>query len=149
MNPAPRTLFRLAGRIRDRLLAQEQRRLGALMSVNRSLSKAMRRYLDLGRQAAKAHSRKWSAAARNLHAQAAEALDDMHYQLEGARRQARPDLAPPICGAGDILRDLRQIEEEFGAWDFDEDEESPPVPEEDPIEEDLSQVNPRRKKTIC
>ncbi len=119
MNDDHRTLVRIANLIRDQVLAQEARRLTTLASDERSINRSMTRYLNLCRSVAKAHCRKWFAAAKNVSTQASAALDDLHYEIEGRRRQ-RHDESPPVSSLGDIIRDLQQVEDEFHGWNFDE-----------------------------
>ena len=119
MNEEHRTALRVANLIRDQVAAQEARRFATLASEDRSVNGSMTRYLNLCRSVAKAHSRKWLAAARNLSAQATTALEYLHYEIESRRRQ-RHDESQPISSLGDIVRDLQQIEDEFHGWEFDD-----------------------------
>lgn len=116
-------LFRIANLIRDQLAAQATRRLTVAVSDERSVAHNMTRYLDLCRRVGKAHSHQWLGAAANLLTQANTVLEDLHCQIEGCWRQ-RHDASQPICTLSDIVRDLRQIEDEFHSWQFDEEDEA-------------------------
>lgn len=119
MKKQQRTVFRIANLIYAQVRAQEATRIGNATAEQRRLNSALDRYAALCRQAAKAHARKWLAAAKRLLEQANTALEDLHYEIEARRRQ-RHDESLPLASPGDVVRDLEQMEAEFHQWQCDE-----------------------------
>jgi hypothetical protein len=119
MHERLRHTLRLASLIRNQALAHLNNQLANQALAGRNVNRAMEQYLALHRRLAKAYGHKWLAAAQTLADQTESALDDLHYEIEGCRRQRR-DHSQPISSLGDILRDLHQLEEEFGGWEYEE-----------------------------
>lgn len=117
-----RTTVRLAQRIREALLAQARQRLAQRCAPDWRISELMEQYTRLCRRAGKAQSRGWRSAAEHDISGTHRVLMEMlvHIQHITQSWSATAPLSPTL---GDLVRELQQIEAEFGAYEFSTDDQ--------------------------
>ena len=127
------SVFRLANLIRDRLVAQQQKRLIGLGEDGSYIDSAMQQYLAICRKVAKATARNWISAADYYFNEAHQTLGDLRGEIDARLKQQSNQERPAVASLGNIVADLDQIESEFHSWEFDPKEQDLSVQTE-PIE---------------
>ena len=110
--------FRIAQLVRGQLLSAQERQLGDQIDQAGALFSQLERYQGLHRKATRAYQSRYLLAAQRVNRQMERLLADMTYHVETASRALSKKLEP-IPGLHDLIRELDQIHDEFGAWSFD------------------------------
>jgi hypothetical protein len=126
-------VFRLANLIRDRLVAQPQKRLTGLCEDGSYVDSAMQRYQAICQKVAKATARNWVSAADYYFNEAYQTLSALRGEIDARLKQQSSQERPVVASLGSIVADLDQLKTEFHAWEFDPKEQDLSVQTE-PIE---------------
>jgi len=144
MQQPNRQLWQAAEQIREGLSAVKAVDLAALQQQTSCVTSSLDRFNSLHRKLAKCQDRGFWNAAKRLRGQGDRLLGDLRFEIDSAQRrfEARPSEIPSMA---ELTRELEQLSNEFGQWDYDKTHKTLSVVTE-PIEFDGIYLGPFRIK---
>ena len=118
MKEANRKIWQAAEQIRDGLLAVKAADLETFRQQTSCVTESLERFNSIRRKLAKCQHRGFWNAARRLRGQADRLLADLSFEVDSARRRSEPEPSD-MPSMADLAKELEQLNEEFGQWDYD------------------------------